>query len=368
MRNSTVKQYVNSKTILITAGLSSYKLKTKIIGLVENDLIENIILVRKNELKNTEKIINISPPASIKKISIIFEIWRLLTLIKISRSRKIDGIIGIQLVAHGISAVIAGKLTGTHCVACPIGKDIHSYLKKFFYSFPIKWCIKKASMIAFMGPKSEEILLEHNIPKRKLIEFKNYHDPNLFRIDDNSQCHDWDFIYMGQLIKRKNIDLIIHATYKVRKKYPNIKFAVVGDGPNKRKLERLCKSLKLTRNIEFLGFRNDINALLNSSRVFILASEIEALPAAAIEAMHCGIPSILTNVCDIPGVFIHEYNALLVPPYDIDALAGEMIRLCADMNLYNKLQKGCIKSREKYQTNWGLENQIFAWNKLLTLK
>ncbi len=359
---------MNSKTILITAGLSDYKLKTKIIGLVENDLIENIILVRKNELKNTEKITNISPPLGIKNISVLFEIWRLLTLIRVSRSRNIDAIIGIQLVAHGISAVIAGKLTNTHCVACPIGKDIHSYINKFIYLFPIKWCIKNASMIAFMGPKSEEILLEQNTPKRKLIEFKNYHDPNLFKIDNKPQRHDWDFIYIGQLIKRKNLDVIIHATHKVHKKYPNVKFAIVGDGPNKIKLERLCKSLKLTRNIKFLGLRNDVNALLNTSRVFILASEIEALPAAAIEAMHCGVPSILTDVCDIPGVFIQEYNALLIPPYNIDALAGEMIRLCTDTNLYYKLQKGCLNSREKYQTNWGLENQILAWNRLLTLK
>ncbi len=359
---------MNSKTILITAGLSDYKLQTKIVGLVENDLIENIILVRKNKLKYTDKIINISPPVGIKKITILFEIWRLLTLLKVSRSRNIDAIIGIQLIAHGISAVIAGKLTSTHCIVCPIGKDIHSYLDKFIYSFPIKWSIKNSNMIAFMGPKSKEILLEQNIPNKKLIELKNYHDPALFRIDNKPKFYEWDFIYIGQIIKRKNIDLIIHATHKVKKRYPNILFAIVGDGPIKPELEKLSNSLNLNRNIKFLGFRNDINTLLNTSHIFILASEIEALPAAAIEAMHCGVPSILTNVCDIPGIFIHEYNALLIPPYNSDALADEMIRLCTDTKLYNKLQKGCLKSREEYQINWSLKNQIFTWNELLAFK
>ena len=359
---------MNKKTILITAGLSDYKLKTKIIGLIDNDLIENIILVRKNKLANTDKISNISPPAFVKRITILFEIWRLLTLIKVARSHNVYAIVGIQLIAHGISAVVAGKLTRTHCVISPIGKDIHYYLKRYFYSFPLRWCIKKASMIAFMGPKSKEILLEQGISNTKLVELKNYHDPNLFRVEKNIQRQDWDFIYIGQLIKRKNIDLIIHAIHKVKTRHPNIKLAIVGTGSNKIKLERLSKSLGLTENIKFLGFRNDINSLLNNSRVFILASEIEALPAAALEAMHSGTPSILTNICDIPGVFIHEYNALLIPPNDINILEEEMTRLCTDINLYNKLRKGCLKSREKYQTNWSLENQIITWKKLLTLK
>ena len=356
---------MNKKTILVTAGLSDYKLKTKIIGLIENEGIERIILVRKYKFECTDKISIVLPPRAIKNIGILFELWRLIKIIKLTRSLRVDAIIGIQLIAHGISASIAAKLTNTHCTICPIGKDIHSYINKFIYSYAVTWSLKQANKIAYMGPKSKEILLKQNIPEKKLVELKNYHDPNLFKNYKNFEHCIWDFIYIGQLIKRKNINLIIHAFKKIIDLYPNIKLAIVGDGPEHYNLLELCKSLSITKNIYFLGFRKDINELLNSSRIFILVSEIEALPASALEAMHCGIPSILTNICDIPGIFIHEFNSLLVPPNNINAIADAMKRLHEDQQLYLKLHDGCKFSRTKYQLDWCLENQEITWNKLL---
>lgn len=357
-----------NKTILITAGLSDYKLETKIAGLVKNDLIETIILVRKSPLENVEKIINILPPYYIKEISILFEIWRFFTLIKLCKKHNIHSIIGIQLVAHGISAVIAGKSTNTHCIACPIGKDIHSYLNNSVFSPLLKLCIRKADMLAVMGPKSKEILLKHKISNSKLVRLNNYHDPSLFEITDNDEPHKWDFIYVGQLIKRKNLDLLIRAVHAAKATRQNIKVAIVGSGPERIKLENLSANFGLSDNIEFLGHRNNINKYLSKSRVFILVSEIEALPAAAIEAMHCGIPSLLTNICDIPGIFKDNYNSLLIPPNNLDALVSAIKILVQNQELYKTLKNGCIESRREYQEKWSLEKQTHAWNKLLKLQ
>ena len=360
---------MNNKTILITAGLSDYKLQTKIEGLVRNDLIESIIIVRKNKLKNTDKINNISPPILIQKLSLLFEIWRLLTLIKICRSHKIHAIIGIQLVAHGISAVIAGKVTKTHCVACPIGKDIHSYLNGSVYSPLLKFCTRNADMIAIMGPKSKELMLEQNINANKLIRLNNYIDPKLFEIKEDDHIYKWDFIYIGQLIKRKNIDQLITAISIVKKTHKNVKLAIVGAGPEKNKLVKLSENLRLSNNIEFLGYinSNNIKNYLYESRVFVLVSEIEALPAAAIEAMHCGVPSLLTNICDIPGIFKDKHNSLLVPPNNLNALVSSIMTLMKNQALYVSLKNGCDESREKYQQTWSIKKQTHAWDKLLKL-
>ena len=359
---------MNKINVIVSAGLSDYKLKTKITGLINNEHIGSIILVRKYPLNNVNKIANITPPLFIKNISILFEIWRIVTLIKVCRTNNIHAVIGIQLIAHGISSVIAGKLTNTFCIACPIGKDIHSYLNNSLYSPLLNFCVRNADMFAIMGPKSKEILLKHKISTNKLVGLNNYHDPSLFKIIDNDESYKWDFIYLGQLIKRKNLDLLIRAFHVAKATHQNIKLAIVGDGPERKKLEKLRDSLGLSNNVVFLGHTKNINKCLSESRVFVLVSEIEALPAAAIEAMHCGIPSLLTNICDIPGIFKDKYNALLIPPNNLDALVTAIKILVQNQELYKTLKNGCIESRREYQEKWSLEKQIHAWNKLLKLQ
>ena len=359
---------MNNNTVIVTAGLSDYKLKTKIIGLTQNRHIESIFLIRKNPLEKTKKIINVTPPNFIKNITLFYEIWRFFIIIKLCKSHNIKAIIGIQLVAHGIVAVASGKLMKRHCIACPIGDDIHIHLESSIYSPFIKYCIKNADMLAYMGPKSKDILKEQNVTDEKLIRLNNYHDPDLFTISNNINSYNWDLIFIGDLIKRKNVDLLIRAINIVKQKNPNIKLAIVGEGEEISKLLRLRNSLKLEYNIEFLGYKNNIAKYLHESHIFVLVSKIEAIPAAAIEAMHCAIPPLLSNICDIPGIFKNNYNAVLIPPNNLEALVTAIDQLLNDKALYKKLRNGCIETRENYQKAWCVNKQVENWNKLLKIK
>ncbi|MDO5293782.1 MAG: glycosyltransferase [bacterium] len=107
-----------------------------------------------------------------------------------------------------------------------------------------------------------------------------------------------DFIYINvaRLHKIKNQKLLIAAFTGVKKKLPNSKLLIVGDGPLMSELKRLTEELGVSNSVFFLGNRNDVANLLRHSDVFVLSSNSEACPMTVLEAMASGLPIISTDV------------------------------------------------------------------------
>ena len=112
-----------------------------------------------------------------------------------------------------------------------------------------------------------------------------------------------DIIFAGRLIKEKNVDVLINALELVREEIPDIKCIIIGDGPEKSKLEKLANDLGLDNNIKFTGFLenyDDVISYMKTSKVFALPSTREGFGLVVIEANACGLPVIAID---------HERNA-----------------------------------------------------------
>ncbi|OGM10688.1 hypothetical protein A2Z22_05270 [Candidatus Woesebacteria bacterium RBG_16_34_12] len=107
-----------------------------------------------------------------------------------------------------------------------------------------------------------------------------------------------DIIYVGRLMDFKNVDLLIKSISLVKKHYPDVKCLIIGDGPEKEKLQTLTRQLGLSKNISFTGFiksHNDVYAFMKSSKVFVLPSTREGFGIVVTEANACGIPVITVD-------------------------------------------------------------------------
>ena len=99
---------------------------------------------------------------------------------------------------------------------------------------------------------------------------------------------DFVFIYVGELIKRKNLSFLLEAF----KALPNnIKLVVVGDGPERTKLESRAPS-----NVIFVGRQENVASFLMNSDGYVSASLSEGLPTAVLEALALGVPVLLSNI------------------------------------------------------------------------
>ncbi len=105
-----------------------------------------------------------------------------------------------------------------------------------------------------------------------------------------------DLIYVGRLLPHKRVDLLLAAVRRLREKHPHITLAIVGDGPERSRLERLADELGVAPAVCFTGrlaSSTEVYARLKSSRVFVTASQREGFGIAAVEAWACGLPVVV---------------------------------------------------------------------------
>ncbi len=154
-------------------------------------------------------------------------------------------------------------------------------------------------------------------------------------------------VHVSNFRKVKRIDDIICAFALIVKEVPAT-LLLVGDGPERPKLEELCRSLHLCEKIRFLGNQNAVEDLLAIADVFMLASEKESFGLAALEAMACEVPIISTDAGGIPEVNIHGKTGYTNEVGDITTMAKHTIELLKNPKLYRKLSRQAYKHAEKF--------------------
>jgi glycosyltransferase involved in cell wall biosynthesis len=126
----------------------------------------------------------------------------------------------------------------------------------------------------------------------------------------------------GNLIPIKDFELLIRAFARLRRTQP-ARLVVLGEGPERRNLEQLARRLGVARDVDLPGFTANPYAFMARADVFALASRVEGLSNAIIEALACGCPVVSTDCPNGPAeVLEHGRYGRLVPVGDDTALAG----------------------------------------------
>jgi glycosyltransferase involved in cell wall biosynthesis len=135
---------------------------------------------------------------------------------------------------------------------------------------------------------------------------------------------------VGRLANEKGVDIFIRAAARVLVNLPATKFVVVGEGPDREKLESLIDELKIRDSVSMLGRRDDMPAVYASLEIMVSASRQEGLPIAILEGMASRLPIIATNVGAVSTVVLDGSTGVLLPAEDIEALASEIVKLLKD--------------------------------------
>lgn len=158
-----------------------------------------------------------------------------------------------------------------------------------------------------------------------------------------------DVLFAGRLIKEKNVDVLIKAVKLLKKEIPGVKSIIIGDGPERRKLEQLVFDLELENNIEFTGFldeHDNVIAYMKSSKVFLLPSTREGFGIVALEANACGLPVITVDhkmnaACDF---IINDRNGFICELSEYDVAA----KILQGLENRVAMAKKCIESAKGY--------------------
>jgi glycosyltransferase involved in cell wall biosynthesis len=160
-----------------------------------------------------------------------------------------------------------------------------------------------------------------------------------------------DLLFVGRLIKDKNVDMLIRALALVKKELPDINCLIIGEGPEKERLITLREELGLEDNIVFKGFLEyeQVIAHMKASKVFIFPSTREGFGIVVMEAMAAGLPVItVEHPMNSATELIKEgVNGYLSSP-TAEELASRVISLFKNKDMIKRLSGLAKESTRNY--------------------
>lgn len=153
---------------------------------------------------------------------------------------------------------------------------------------------------------------------------------------------------VAHLRTEKAYDVLLDAAARVRATRSDVVFLSVGHGPLAAELERRRDELDLRSSFRFLGFRDDVAALMGAADVLCFSSRSEGLPVAFMEATTLGLPTVSTAVGGLIDAIDHEVNGLLVESGDVDGLAAALLRVLSDTDLRRRLGEASAAQADRF--------------------
>lgn len=208
--------------------------------------------------------------------------------------------------------------------------------------------------------------VSESLRKDTLKTFKIANDvrviPNFIKIEEYENtkdvCHRHRFakdnekilIHISNFRKVKRVEDVLRVFDIVRKKIPS-KLILIGDGPERPQIDKLCRELDTCNDIISVGKIANPREILGVADVFILPSETESFGLSALEAMAMKIPVISTNTGGIPELNIHGKTGFMSKVGDYEDMARQTIALLSDEALYASFKANAFEQAKKFDLN-----------------
>ncbi len=170
---------------------------------------------------------------------------------------------------------------------------------------------------------------------------------------------------VGRLSAIKNQTLLCEAFCHLRQNdsdfMANARLVIVGNGPDKEKLEHIVDSHGATDAVWFAGDRDDVPSLLRRMDVFCLPSRAEGLSNSILEAMATGLPVVATDVGGNSEQIEHKLTGKIVSSQNIEQMADAIRGYFKDSEL--RLAHSCA-ARQRAESVFGLRTMVNAYQKL----
>jgi len=162
-------------------------------------------------------------------------------------------------------------------------------------------------------------------------------------------------IFVGNLVpNKKRLDIFLRALSMACKRVPTLTGTIVGDGPERKPMEKLARELGFAPDqVTFLGQRKDVPELLRRADMLVLCSDWEGTPNVVLEAMATRLPVTTTPAGDAAKVVQDGVTGYVVPFGDVEAMADCMVRLaeCSDLrHRFGEAGRRVVEANYSYET------------------
>ncbi|MCC6399210.1 MAG: N-acetyl-alpha-D-glucosaminyl L-malate synthase BshA [Flavobacteriales bacterium] len=148
----------------------------------------------------------------------------------------------------------------------------------------------------------------------------------------------------------KRVDDVMRVFARVRERIPS-RLLMIGDGPDRQRVEMLCRGSELCHEAFFLGKMTDPEDILASCDLFVLTSESESFGLAALEAMACRVPVVTTDTGGTPEVVRHGISGMLSPVGDVERMAENAVAILKDEATLERFRQGAFDQARSFDVH-----------------
>jgi len=165
---------------------------------------------------------------------------------------------------------------------------------------------------------------------------------------------------IAALRPEKNLPRLIRS-FAALPQAPKSRLVIVGDGPERIRLERIAQESSARDRIVFIGAVSSAERALGLFDVFAVTSDTEQMPYTVLEAMAAGLPIVATDVGDISTMVATDNRTFIVPSQDESRFVQALTTLTRDRNLRNRIG---LLNRERVHREYGINKMIAAYDRL----
>ena len=314
------------------------------------------------EIKNLQRSVNFAMDAKL-----LFE------LIKIIRKEKPD-VVHLNSSKIGALGAIAAKLARVPRVVFTAHgwafRDPRQVWEKYAIIAVSRLAALFQDRIICVSECDKEAALKYKIaPPEKLVVIHNGINPKALSLLARKEARtrldiDEKSLVVGTIAnfyKTKSLDTLVLAAISAIHLSPQIKFVIIGDGPERIKIEELIKKYRLDGHFLLTGTMKNAGQFLKAFDIFVMPSKKEGLPYALLEAMAAKIACVASAVGGIPEIIENEKNGLLIKDMSPGKLNDAISRLIKDKKTTRALGAAAA---ETIQSKFSLKQML---EKTLTL-
>lgn len=273
------------------------------------------------------------------------------------KEQAIDVIIDIDIALDILSVPAAGRLK-VKVVSWEHSNCAYE-MSVFYRKAILKYAVKHTDYVITL---TEEDRLSYGklVHRHKNIE-AIYNPMNQRSSLKGLKKENW-IITAGRLVPEKGIDYLVNVALEILTKYPEWKWYVLGEGPERGLLEEVIQQYGLEERLLVPGLVTNVEDYLEQAKLFVLTSKREGLPMCLLEAKTYNLPCVSFDIATGPNEIIEDgVTGFLIEPFDCDDMTDKISTLIENEAMLQEFSRNAGNNVEKFQLNEIMKK----WNRVL---
>jgi len=263
-------------------------------------------------------------------------------MVEVARHAPLDVMHVHYAIPNAVSAVMAREIVSPQplpIVTTLHGTDVTLVGNDPNYLETTRWGILQSDAVTAVSESLRRTTVEQLGISNEIDVVPNFIDPARYEAARNGPgARRWGkpgerlLLHISNFRPVKRVMDVIGIFERLVRKIPS-RLILVGDGPDRGKVEQYCREHHICGSITFIGSLPLIEEVLVGADLFLLPSESESFGLAALEAMSCEVPVITTDAGGLPEVVVNGETGYLCPVGDVEGMAAAALRLLSDEDL-----------------------------------